>query len=289
MEYAYFLGCTIPFRLNHYDLSTRKVAQALGIKLVDIPGASCCGLQIESVLYNGWLASSAYNICKAEEMGLDMVVLCNGCHTSLIKANKTLKDKKHLRDEINEILKTVDLEFKGKIEIKHFVTMLVQDYGIDKIKNKIKKQFDGLNVGAHDGCHFLKPSDYIRFDDPEMPKHLDELIELTGAKSVKYKDRLRCCGGPLLSVNEDLATKLAREKLANFKEAGVNCIITICPFCNIMYDSQQLKIKEVHGETYDIPSLLYPQLLGLSLGVDSAELGLDQNAVPTDSVLEFLK
>ena len=289
MKYAYYLGCTIPFRLNHYDLSSRKVAAALGIELVDIPDFSCCGLQLESISHKAWLVSTAYNICKAEELDLDMVLLCNGCHTSLVQANEILKKDKNLRDEINEVLKDIDLEYKGKIKIKHFVTMLIRDYGIDKIKNKVKRYFDGLKVGAHDGCHFLRPSDYVKSDDPEMPRFLDELIELTGAKSIKYKDRLRCCGGPLLAVNDALATRLARERMKNFKEANVDCIITICPFCNIMQDSQQLKIKEVYNETYGIPSLLYPQLLGLSLGIDPNELGLDQNAIPTNSILEFLK
>ena len=150
------------------------------------------------------------------------------------------------------------------------------------------KNLNGLKVAVHYGCHLLRPSKILQFDNPEMPHKIDELVELTGAKSIEWREKLKCCGAPVLAVNEKLAIDLARQKLLSAKEAGAQCLVTTCPFCGIQFDLIQLKIEELYREPIGIPMLFLPQLLGLSLGIKPGALGFDLHRVPLDGLIELV-
>ncbi|HUX98890.1 MAG TPA: CoB--CoM heterodisulfide reductase iron-sulfur subunit B family protein [Candidatus Deferrimicrobium sp.] len=289
MKFAYFLGCTIPARANSYDASAQQVAAKLDIEIVPIEGASCCPpVSIRSLDFKSWITLAARNLVLIEKMGLDVVTLCNGCYETLKDANHILKTNENIRNEVNEILEKLGMRVYGVREVKQFTEVLCSDYAKVKLKEKMVKRLDGLKVAVHYGCHLLRPSKISQFDNPEMPQKMDELVELTGAKSIEWKEKLKCCGAPVLAVNEKLALDLARQKLLSAKEAGAHCLVTPCPFCGIQFDLIQLKIEEIYNESIDIPMLFLPQLLGLSLGIKTEALGLDLHRVPLDDVLEII-
>jgi len=286
-SYALFLGCTIPARQPNYELSARKTLAKLGVELVDLDNFTCCcPPPIQSINLESSQAVAAYNICLAEEAGLDIVALCNGCFESLAMANAALKKDKNLRAKINEILAEVGKEFKGTIEVKHFLQVLIDDIGVEAIKASVVKPLNTLKVAPFYGCHSLRPSELLKFDDPERPHILEDLIEALGAESVEYRDKLKCCGGLLRGVSDDLALDLAREKLLNTTKAGAECITTLCPFCFVALDIGQIQVKSKFNEVYDMPILHYSELLALALGVDPEELALRSHKIKTDTVLE---
>jgi len=285
VRYAFFAGCTTLARLIGYELSSRKVAERLGVELVDMPGSSCCGTTyLETLDHKTGLAVAARNICIAEEMGLDIVTVCNGCTEVLTKTNKELKEDAELRDEVNEVLADVGKQFKGSVEVKHFVRILKEDIGIDKIKAEVVQPFKGLRVGAHYGCHMLKPSDVMLFDDPEAPTTLDELIDATGAESVAYPDKLECCTGPVMGIREDVTWAVGMEKVETVKKYA-DIMVTACPFCYLTYERCQLMAEE----SPNVPVVHYPQLLGLALGIDYGELGLEMNKIDASELSKFLE
>jgi len=284
-SYAFFLGCTIPTRNFGYELSTRKVCEALGIILEEMQGFICCGTPIKNISEKAWLCMASYNLALAEEKGLDILVLCNGCVNSLKKANFLLKKDEDLKAEVNEVLSKVGKEYNGSIEVKHLIQVLYEDIGIDEIKSKIKNKLN-LRVASHTGCHLVKPSYAMKFDDPEKPTILDELIEITGAKSIEYMYKNLCCGQPIRGLNDEVSLRIAKEKLTHIKEANADCIVTICPACNMQFDLGQLEIRSKFKEEYNIPVLHYPELLGLALGIDKKELGiLTTHRVKADKIL----
>jgi len=285
VRYAFFAGCTTLARLIGYELSSRKVAERLGVELVDMPGSSCCGTTyLETLDHKTGLAVAARNICIAEEMGLDIVTVCNGCTEVLTKTNKELKEDAELRDEVNEVLADVGKQFKGSVEVKHFVRILKEDIGIDKIKAEVINPFKGLRVGAHYGCHMLKPSDVMLFDDPEAPTTLDELIDATGAESVAYPDKLECCTGPIMGIRENVTWAVGMEKVETVKKYA-DIMVTACPFCYLTYERCQLMAEE----SPNVPVVHYPQLLGLALGIDYGELGLEMNKIDASELPKFLE
>ena len=158
-RYAIFLGCTIPARQPNYELSARKTLEKLGVELVDLENFTCCcPPPIQSINLGSAQAIAAYNICLAEEAGLNIVALCNGCFESLAMANAALKNDKDLKAHVNEVLAKVGKEFKGTIEVKHFLQVLMDDIGLEKIKENLVKSLKNLKVAPFYGCHSLRPS-----------------------------------------------------------------------------------------------------------------------------------
>jgi heterodisulfide reductase subunit B len=285
VKYAFFIGCTALARLWGYETSSRKTAAKIGVELVDMPGSSCCGTTyLETLDEITALAMAARNICIAEEMGLDIVTICNGCTEALVKANKKLKEDPELRAEVNHVLADVGKEFKGTVDVKHYVRMLKDDVGLEKLGSMVVKPFEGLKVGAHYGCHMLKPSDVMLYDDPEAPTTLDELIDLTGARSVQYPNKLECCAGPIMGVREDVTWSVGLEKVETVKKYA-DVMVTACPFCYITYERCQLMAEN----SPEVPVVHYPQLLGLALGLDYEDLGLEENKVDASVLLEKLR
>jgi heterodisulfide reductase subunit B len=291
MRFAFFLGCTVPARSRNYEMAVRKVAEVLGIEFVDIGDFSCCGFPMKAVSQETTLLMAARNLCLAEEKGLDTIcAICSACTSILTEASHELNKHKELRDRVNEKLKEIKHEYKGTIKVRHFNRILYQDIGVDKIKSKIKKDLGAFKIAPHYGCHYLKPSEiYDHFDDPENPKSLRELIEVTGAKSVDYQNYMQCCGGAVIAINEEVSLAVSKEKLDNIKAAGADAITLVCPFCNVMYDSNQKSIEAAFEVQYNIPVLYYPQLLGLAMGFDPKDLGLQMNVVKTKELLSRLE
>jgi len=288
LKYLLFLGCAIPYRVSAYEISTRKVAEKLGIELVEMPEYNCCGLPMDPISHDIMLTLAARNLCVAEKQGLNIMTLCPGCAGTLRKVNKMLKEDKKLKELVNGYLKETGLEFKGTIEVKHLIQVLAEDVGFEKIKGAVQKPLNPLKVAEHNGCHVLRPVKYIGFDDPENPVMLKKLIEATGAQCLDYMDETECCGAPIIGVNEKIPLQLARDKLTHIKDVGAQAMVTVCPFCHMMFDTNQSRIERMFNETFGLPVLHYPQLLGLAMGFSPEELALKELRVDASKLVGTL-
>lgn len=285
-KYIIFLGCAIPYRVSSYEISARKTLQKLGVELVEMPEFNCCGLPLDPVSHETMLILAARNLALAEQKGLNIMALCPGCAGTLKKVNKMLKEDNALREEVNQHLKESGLEFKGTIEAKHLIQVLMEDVGIAKINKAVVKPLTWLKVAEHNGCHILRPKEYIGFDDPEDPKSLKTLIEATGATCLDYMDETECCGAPSVGVSDKVALQLARDKLNHIKKVEAQALITICPFCHIMYDTNELRIEKMFNEVYGIPILHYPQLLGLAMDIPPEQLAFNELRVDVSKIIK---
>jgi heterodisulfide reductase subunit B len=285
-KYLMFLGCAIPYRVAAYEVSARKTLQKLDVELVEMPEFNCCGLPLDPVSHEMMLILAARNLALAEQKGLNILTLCPGCAGTLKKVNKMLKEDAALREEVNRHLKESGLEFKGTTDAKHLLQALIEDVGLEKIKSTVVKPLTMLKVAEHNGCHVLRPKEFIGFDDPEDPKTLKTLIEATGATCLDYMDETECCGAPSVGVSDKVALELARDKLNHIKTVDAQAMITICPFCHIMYDTNELRIEKMFNETYGIPVLHYPQLLGLAMGMSPEELAFSDLRVDSSKIVK---
>jgi len=289
LKYLFFLGCVIPYRVPSYEVSARMVLDKLVVNLVEMPDFNCCGFPMAPVNYKLALTMAARDLCLAEQQKLNVLTLCNGCFGTLNEANRTLEEDKALREEINGYLKEVGIEFRGAIEVKHLVHVLAEDIGFEKIKEAIVKPLTNLRLAQHTGCHLLRPAKHVGHgDDPENPKMLKELIRLTGAECLDYMDETECCGGPIIGVNDKIPLQLVRNKLTHVKAVGAQALITVCPFCHMMYDLNQPRVERLFNEDFGIPVLHYPQLLGLAMGMDPDELALKDLRVDASKIVREL-
>jgi heterodisulfide reductase subunit B2 len=287
-KYLIFLGCAIPYRVSSYEVSARKVLGKLGVELVEMPEFNCCGLPLDPVSHETMLILAAKNLALAEQHGLNILTLCPGCAGTLKKVNKALKEDKALKEQINSHLKEANLEFKGTIVAKHLLQVLKEDVGYEKIKAAVTKPLTNLKVAEHNGCHILRPKEIIGFDDPEDPQTLKALIEATGATCLDYIDETECCGAPSVGVSDKIALQLAKDKLSHIKQVDAQALITVCPFCHIMYDTNELRIEKMFNEVYGIPILHYPQLLGLALGLSPEELAFGELRVNASKIIKIV-
>jgi heterodisulfide reductase subunit B len=288
MKYALFLGCTIPARLPQYEASSRAVLRELGVEVVDIKEFNCCGYPLRNTDFKASILCAARNLALAEREELEMVVLCK-CGFGMLKYTASLlEENPPMRGEINTTLKREDLNFKGPIGVKHLLSVLSHDVGVDRIKEKVIRPYHDLRVAAHYGCHALRPSEITQFDDPVNPTLFETLVAVSGAESIEWQARLECCGAPLFGVHDELSMELTERKLLSAKQAGAQFLCTACPYCHIQFDTVQGMIPGERGEDHLLPPILYPQLLGLSLGIDGETLGLGMNQIEIRSIEGFL-
>jgi heterodisulfide reductase subunit B len=282
-KYAFFLGCVMPMRYPGIESWTREVMKQLGVELFDVEEFSCWPAPgvTRSLQSSTWLAVAAHNLVAAQEAGLDIMVVCNGCFGSLAEAAHMLNHDKDKLAEVNKVLKAAgSKEYKGKTNVNHFAVILQDEIGLDEIAKRVKHKLDGMNVAIHYGCHFLKPSAVKELGSTETPRILDDLVEVTGATSVDYRHKQMCCGagGGVRANTPDVALKMTEEKLNYLDEVEADIILDVCPFCHLQYDRGQ---KDLDRET-KYPVLHLSQLYGLAFEMDNKLLGFNMHDVPVD-------
>ncbi len=285
-RYGFFLGCVIPNRYPMIEASIRNVFDYLGAEILDLPGASCCPAPgvFRAFHIPTWLVIAARNISIAEELGVNPITGCNGCYGTLRDAWYELEHDYDKKKEVNEYLAKIGRTYKGNLEPKHVIQAFYLDMGLDYLKDFVKLKFSDLKVAVHYGCHIVKPSEKRPWNgEYEAPRFLDEIVEITGAKSIDYKDKYMCCGagGAVRTAVKEVAADFTREKLVNMRDAGVDIIINCCPFCHLQLDLGQVEVNNIYadiiGEPFNIPVIYITQLLGVAFGMDPNLLGLIKN------------
>lgn len=288
MKYALFQGCNIPARVKQYADATRAVFNKLDIELIELSQFNCCGYPVRNMDRRAFILSAAKNLALAEAAGLELMAMCKCCYGSLKKAADALNSDPDLNKEINEILAQEKLHFEGHVRISHLLTALHGDVGLEALKPLILKTYNGLQIAVSYGCHALRPSRITSFDDPVAPTLFDELVEITGAYSVDWSRKLDCCGAPLTGINDSLAMDMARTKLDSAREAGAHYLCTACPFSHLQFDWVQSRLADSAGDWEPLAAILYPQLLGLSMGIDEQTLGLSENRLGLADISSYL-
>jgi len=283
-SYALFLGCYIPAMQPFAEVSLRKAAPLLSIKLLDIQGAACCPVPeiVRLADYDAWIYIAARNLSLAESVGRDLLVLCNGCWESLHESRETLLDNSDLRDEVNSRLSLLGREFTGKVKVRHFVEVMAEDVGVDKLRKAVKHPLANLNIAIQYGCKFYKS------ENEKFVTYFDDIVGALGAKVVRYGAERVCCGYPLRfhSLEASLEER-SKWKLDSIKEAEPDCIVTVCPGCYDVLEKAQLLLKR-RKLRYDIPMLHLTELIALALGFPPRDVGLDRHRIPCDAVVKKL-
>ncbi len=288
MKYALLRCCTTPIVLQQYEWSTNAVLHKLGIGLVDVEEFGCCGYPLRNINFKAYVISSARNLALAERENLDLLTVCNCCYGTMRHIEQLLQDDGSTRKEVNDTLEKEGLRYEGDIRPKHLLQVLYDDIGIEAIRKQIVHTFKGLNIATHYGCRILRPSKLIKFDKPHSPSKFDELVEVTGARSIDWLKKHECCGSPLWGVNEDLSLDLTENKLKHARKSGADLLCVACSYCQIQFDHVQKILVARRGPEHQLPSILYPQLLGLSLGIDSENLGLQMNQISLNDIEYYL-
>ncbi|MFW9881305.1 MAG: CoB--CoM heterodisulfide reductase iron-sulfur subunit B family protein [Candidatus Thorarchaeota archaeon] len=286
-EYKIFEGCTIGNRIPFIEAASRQVFEKLEIETSQAP-FSCCPdpTGMKSFDNDAWLAVGARNLTLAEAEGKNIISLCNGCTNTLRGVQHQLKHDSLKKDKINAELAKIGKEFKGSIDVKHFVDVLKDEVGIDKIKGAITKQLSGLKVACHPGCHYMRPAEWMESDDPMRPENLKKLVAASGATVVDYDELALCCGSAVTNAYEEHGLANLKIKMDNIKKAGANVIVVNCPACFQQFDTRQRDLSKKFETEYSIPVLYLTELYALAMGISPDDIGLKYHRVRLKMDLE---
>ena len=285
MKYAYYPGCSLHSTAKEYDLSTRALCQALDIELEEIPGWICCGASsghMTSELLA--LALPVKNLVLAREMALDTAVGCAACYSRLKVANKAMSsDKERSRPYIDQV---VGEPYRGEVRVRHVLEIVIQEYGLDALQEKIKTGLQGLRIAAYYGCLLVRPPKVTAFDDPEDPTCMEALISTLGGDPVDWPYKTECCGGSLSLTRTNVILKLCHDILQMAADEGAECVMVACPLCQSSLDLRQAQVNKRYKTDLYLPILYFTQLTGLALGIEASKLGLDKHMVDPKKLLQ---
>lgn len=286
MKYIPFFGCMLSTKYPQFEAAVRKTVARVGMELVDVDGFTCCPdpIYFQANDKMDWYTVAARNLTLAEEKGLDIITTCSGCTATLSEVNLALKEDHDLRTEINRRLAKIGREFNGSINVRHAVTVLRDDFGMDRVAETVTCPQEGLKVAVHYGCHLLKPSRVMRVDDPDRPTILEKLLEAVGAEPVHHEKSLLCCGKACMS--DTMPDRMILDILESIRGAGADAMGLICPTCFDQFDVRQIVLNRKFNKNLDIPVIYFFQLLGLAQGFSREEMGLHLHKINVDRVLD---
>ena len=281
MRFTYYPGCASSSFAREHDSSSRATSKLLGIDLAELENWNCCGADsVRSIDRFTSVVLPVRNLALSEKTDLDLLVTCPGCYQVFSRARELCEEDGSLKAKVNAALSRLDLTYSGKARARHLLDVIVNDIGLTKISQGVKKQLTSIKAVPYYGCQHAGFPKSARFDDPQRPQTLSRLIAALGAEPVPFPSVTRCCGGPLFMTHPEAASKMTRNLLRSAKDTGGQCIVTTCELCHFNLDARQSAIEKLYGEKYSIPIVHFTQLLGLGLGIDSKTLGLDRNIVP---------
>jgi len=277
MEFGLFLGCNTPALRPDVERGIRVTMPKLGVDLVDLEGYVCCPAfgTFPSTDEDSHLATSGWNLSLAEQKGLDLLVECGSCYSSLRTGREHILHDEKKKARVNELLQPVGRSLEGTSKVRHITDVLYNDVGVDKISESIKKNLEGLHAVVQYPCHTLFPSELVGFDSPPARPHImRELVEALGAEVDSFSREYQCCGGAggFHGISSAEAQQFVKTKLDAIKnETKADFIVVSCITCLMFLDNVQKDLSN-GNDTYDIPVFDYNQILALCMGFDPKEV-----------------
>lgn len=292
MEFALFLGCTIPLKLPHLEKAFRDVMDVLDIQMQEMDGASCCPepVAMQSLNVDAWLTMGARNLALAEKMGLDVMTICSGCYETLKTVEVLLARDKEKLDMVNDILQEINYSYKGDTKVWHFVELFSQPKWLKKLKELVVRPLTEFSFAVHYGCHLIRPSEIMQFDDPERPEKIDIIMEALGANTVDFATKLECCGY-CARLQDEIGEELVEEKMTELVtlDQEVDALIAVCPACITQYDRKERLLARKSERDLDIPVLYLPEIMAIALGIDIDQLDLKRRSIRPTKLIQKLQ
>ncbi len=283
LKVAYWPGCVSRGFTPELHGSMELVAERLEIELVELDRANCCGAGVIAE-HNQELADTlnARTFALAQQTGLSMMNICSTCQGAQSECQQRLDADSAYRAHINEVLAEEGLEYKEGQVNKNFLWLLVEDYGLRTLKNRVKRPLEGLKVGPFYGCYVLRPKNRLGYEEnPDRDLYLEQVIDALGGEVVDYDGARKCCGFPIVTMNRDTSLRQAGTHLGDAIDQGADCLVTPCPLCHLNLDMQQPEAAKVVNRDLGIAVLHLPQLVGLALGFEPKQLGMSKHIAST--------
>ena len=291
MKVAYWPGCVSRGFTPELHGSMAKVAPMLDIELVELDRACCSGAGVLAE-HNQELADTlnARTFALAQQVeGADLMMnICSTCQGAQSECQERLDANSEYREHVNQTLASDSLRYEKGIVNKHFLWLMVEEIGLDAIREKVVRPLTDLRVGPFYGCYIVRPTSRLGIDrEHPRDRYLHQLIEALGGTVVDYAGMYKCCGFPIITMNKEASLKQAGRHLGDALDAEADCLVTPCPLCHLNLDLQQPGAERIVGRELGMPVLHLPQLVGLAFGLEPKELGMSKHVVRPTSVIDW--
>lgn len=279
MNYTFYPGCSLEATAREYNLSTQAVMAALGVELEELEDWNCCGASVaETTSHLLSVVLPARNLAIAERTDgeRDLVASCSACYVNLSKVKAEVEKEPALLDTINQALSVDGLHYSAQVRVRHLLDVIANDIGPDALAARVVRSLEGVRVAPYYGCQTVRP--YSPFDKDFYPESMDRILASLGAEAHPNLLRAACCGGTLMTTKREVGLKLVTDLLQAVE--GADCIVTVCPLCQMNLESYQGLVSKKLGQEVHIPVLYLTQLLGLAFGLPESQLGMKHNIVP---------
>jgi succinate dehydrogenase / fumarate reductase cytochrome b subunit len=291
MKVAYWPGCVSRGFTPELHGSMAKIAPLLDIEMVEIDRGACCGAGVIAE-HNQELADTlnarTFALAQQVEGAELMMNICSTCQGAQTECQERLDANADYRGHVNEHLADEGLEYEKGLTNKNLLWLLVEDMGLDELRSRVKRPLTDLRVGPFYGCYIVRPTDRLGIDRT-LPRdtYLHQVIEALGGTVIEYAGQYKCCGFPIITMNKDASLKQAGRHLGDAVDEGADCLVTPCPLCHLNLDLQQPLAERTVGRELNMPVLHLPQLVGLALGLDPKELGMNRHVVKPATVIDW--
>ncbi|MFC1736061.1 CoB--CoM heterodisulfide reductase iron-sulfur subunit B family protein [Candidatus Hydrogenedentota bacterium] len=281
--YAYYPGCSQVVTNRAYDISTRGVAGALGLDLVELEDWNCCGATAYvGIREKQAFVLSARNLAMAEKTGRDLVTACSACYVVLNKTNLYMSRDDELRSDIQGALAKGGMSYGGGVRARHLLDVIVKDQGEDRVRERVKRDLSNLKIASYYGCQIGRP--FGEVDDQEFPSSVDTLVGWLGADPHPFAMKAKCCGGLMMTTQPTIGQKLTGKILRAAIERGADGIVTCCPLCQMNLEAYQRQVGATIGFDCHIPILYFTQLMGYAFGLPAEEIALSDSLTPVEAM-----
>lgn len=279
MKYAYFPGCSLKGLGRAYEESLLPVMKHLGVELQELEDWNCCGATAYMAVDEGKACVlAARNLALAERSGHRQILApCAACYLVLNKTKHYIHDYPGMKTTMDRALAAVGLRYTGDVPVRHPLDILLNDVGLEAIRQKVRRPLQGLKVAPYYGCQLVRP--YATFDDQYNPTTMDRLLVSLGATLVSYPLKTKCCGGSLTGTVPEAGTRMVYILLNEARKRGADCLSTVCPLCQFNLDAYHSQVAAEYGRL-PMPTVYFTQLMGLAFGLPESELGLNRAAIP---------
>ncbi len=292
MKVAYWPGCVSRGFTPELHGSMAQVAPLLDIELVELDRACCTGAGVIAE-HNQELADTlnARTFALAQRVeGADLMMnICSTCQGAQTECQERLDANAEYREHVNATLSAEGLHYEKGLTNKNFLWLLVEEIGLDALRARVTRPLTDLKVGPFYGCYIVRPIERLGIDPAERPRdtYLGLVIEALGGTVIEYAGSHKCCGFPIITMNKDASLKQAGRHLGDAVDAGADCLVTPCPLCHLNLDLQQPLAERIVGRDLNMPVLHLPQLVGLALGLEPKELGMQRHVVKPATVIDW--
>ena len=285
MKIAYYPGCSLHSTGVEYDISTRKVCEAIGIELVEIKDWICCGAspahQCDELMSVALPAKNLALAARTDNLK-EVCAPCASCYSRLKFTQERMTDE-NMKKNVEQIIATA---YPEDIKVLHMLDVIIEKAGIDAIKEKLARSLGGIKVACYYGCLMTRPPKITGKQQFENPTDMESVMEALGAEPLDWNMKTFCCGAEFALTQTDVVLELTKKILADAEWVGADVISVGCPLCHANLDGRQQQINKKFNTNFRIPVFYFTELIGLALGIEAKDLGLFKHLTKVDSFLK---